>query len=170
MGRFVTQFRRVTRFESIMNMKKLVLIGLLYIGSSYSRSVSFSHSNIKNAKKKIADDLFSHLKMLKKDIISYLVKPFNPKEVGQNINVEVKPWNDTEPQISTEFGQFSVNPEFISATTEAPRLPQQIAVTEEKTLYRQDVLDKKLHFKKTRERGEFNRNNLGNGKLNVKEY
>merc|ERR1712198_757074 len=151
------QFRRATSFESIMNMKKLVLVGLLYIGSSYCRSVSFIHSNINNAKKNIADDLFSNIKMLKKEIISYLVKPFNPKELAQNINNEVKPWKDTEPQISTEFGQFSVNPEFISATTEAPRLPQQIAVTEEETLYRQDVLDK-LHFKKTRERGEFNNN------------
>merc|ERR1719419_132498 len=141
-----------------MNMKELVLFGLLYMGCSYARSVSFIHSNINNAK------------MLKKDIISYLVKPFNPKEVAQNINNEVKPWKATEPQISTEFGNFSVNPEFISATTEAPRLPQQIAVTEEKTLYRQDVLDKKLHFKKTRERGEFNRNIVEKGKLNVKEY
>merc|ERR1712083_597784 len=156
--------------ESIMNMKKLVLFEFLCIGCSCGRSVSFSHSNIKNAKRNIADDLFSNLKMLKKDIISYLVKPFNPKEVAQNINVEVKPWKDTEPQISTEFGQFSVNPEFISATTEAPRLPQQIAVTEEKTLYRQDVLDKKLHLKKTRERGEFSRNILETEKLNSKEY
>ena len=117
-------------------------------------------------------DIFDNLKNLKKDVLNFIIKPSkqpeHPKIPFQYPSYEIT----TEKQVNHSpasavlfvsslptFGQFSAYPGFVVPTTEGPG-EQKNEDLIDGGLYREDVLKKPLHNKKTRKTSNSSNNSI----------